>query len=116
MLTKQQQRNVSTVFARSDTTGTIYLFCYLRVATNREQRLLNSVLLVKSFINVKALGKASFIRRQQMPGSQSKETLPRLPLQWIASTRNQILSQMLKMTKMNWRRTSLYWRTANLFY
>ena len=35
---------------------------YSRAATNRERRLLNSVLLVKSFVNVRALRKASFIR------------------------------------------------------
>ena len=35
---------------------------YSRVATNREWRLLNSVLSVKSFLNVRALRKASFGR------------------------------------------------------
>ena len=32
----------------------------------------------------------------QMLGSQSKETLPRLPLQWILSSRNQTPLQMLE--------------------
>ena len=35
---------------------------YSRAATNRERRLLNSVLPVKSFGNIRALRKASFIR------------------------------------------------------
>ena len=41
---------------------TILCGFYLRVATNREQHFLNSVLSVKSFVNVRALRKASFIR------------------------------------------------------
>ena len=35
---------------------------YSRAATNQERRLLNSVLSVKIFVNVRALRKASFIR------------------------------------------------------
>ena len=35
---------------------------YSRAATYRERHLLNSVFLVKSFVNVRALRKASFIR------------------------------------------------------
>ena len=41
---------------------TILCSFYSRVATNREWRLLNSVLSVKSFLNVRALRKASFAR------------------------------------------------------
>ena len=39
---------------------------YSRAATNRERRLLNSVFLVKFFVIVRALRKASFIRRIAM--------------------------------------------------
>ena len=56
----------STVFARSDAAATIYLnLCgfYSRAVTNRERRLLNSVFSVKFFVIVRALRKASFIRR-----------------------------------------------------
>ena len=44
----------------------------------------------------------------QMPGSQFEETVPYLPLQWIPSLRNQTHLQVLKRTKMNWRRMNLF--------
>ena len=56
-----------TIFAQSDTAATIYfiiVLCgfYSREATNREQRLLNSVLSVKSCVNLRALRKSQFYK------------------------------------------------------
>ena len=54
-----------TVFARSDSAAThrtILCGFYSRAATNQERRLFNSVFSVKSFVIVRALRKASFIR------------------------------------------------------
>jgi len=150
---------------------------YPRVATFREWRLLNSVILVKIFCKCKGFEKSRFYKiktelrcsdlvlkqnfqlldqpllsykavpiwhlqsvssfsssndftrwspfmPQKMPNllDSSQETwpiistplfththtLPCLPLQWIPSSRNQTSLQMLKRTKMSWRRTNLF--------
>ena len=58
--------NALTVFARSDTMATIHFitqFCVPSIqATNQERHLLNSMLSVKPFVNVRALRKGSFMR------------------------------------------------------
>ena len=109
---------------------------YSRVATNWEWHLLNSVLfmkLVKSFVNIRALRKSfikltknynamawfwskpssflisrCFATKRYLHGTSNS--------QWIASSSNPIPLQMLKRTKMSWRRMNLYRRTANLLY
>ena len=51
-----------TVFTRSNAMATIYFIMQFCVASNRERRLLNSVLSAKSFVNATLLRKASFIK------------------------------------------------------
>ena len=58
----------TTVFAWSDAAATIYFITQFCVATNRECRLLNSVLLVKSFVNARALRNSSFINKELQCG------------------------------------------------
>ena len=59
-----QTHVISTVFARSDAAATIYFIRQFCAASIRERCLLNSVLSVKSLVNVhvSALRKASFVR------------------------------------------------------
>ena len=112
-------RNVATIFARSDTTATHHAILLNESDYLSKAAFIKLSVIGNTLCKFKGFEKNQFYKKVQwleMPGSQSKETLPRLSLLWIASSRNQILSQMLKMTKMSWRRINLYWRTANLFY
>jgi len=90
--------HMHTIFARSDATVAIYFMAQFCVASIWEWCLLNSGWKMKKSTASRK------VEWQQMPGSQSKETWPRLPLQQIPSLRSQTPSQMLKMS---WRRTSL---------
>ena len=53
---------MNTVFARSDAVATIYFITQFCAASIRERHLLNSMLLVKSFVNVRALRKSQFYK------------------------------------------------------
>ena len=52
----------TTVFARSDAAATIYFITQFCAASNREQRLLNLVLLAKTFCNCKGFEKSQFYK------------------------------------------------------
>ena len=92
---------------------------FSRVATNREWRLLNSGLSVKSFGDIRALRKASFIRLTKNYDavtfliSRHKRhyhaSHPR-PLQHLQSYVSDSLSSLSVAI------ANLYWRTANLLY
>ena len=53
---------ITTTFARSDASATIYSIMHYCAASNWEWHLLNSLLLVKFFVNGRALRKINFIR------------------------------------------------------
>ena len=53
--------NLHTVFARSDAVATIYFITQFCAASIREQRLLNSVASVKTFVNVRVLRKVDMV-------------------------------------------------------
>jgi len=95
-----------TIFARSDIAATIYYIIQF-LCGYYSRAAFNSGRISTPSTKVEGL---------QMPGSQSKETLPHLPLQRIPSLRNQTPSQMLKRTKTSWRRMNLFYKTANPLY
>ena len=80
--------NICTVFARSDAAATHHaILCgfYSRAATNWERRLLNSVLSVKSFVNVRALRNANFIRLKKRIAMRWLGFEANLPASWSAA-------------------------------
>ena len=104
----------NTVFTRSDAAATIYFIMQFCAASIWERRLLNSVLLVKSFVNVRALRKASFFKKELWCDLGLKQTFQLLDQPPLCHKLDLQSSSYLHGTSSPFPRTRMSWRRTNL--